>query len=74
MQTAISDPAVEGIYETKTPLMFRALMSTSCVVKVSRGVTSLDTFTLDELDTVSLIKQPYLVKDSVRHLYFYHHR
>ncbi|XP_066147109.1 DNA polymerase epsilon catalytic subunit 1 [Euwallacea fornicatus] len=74
LQSAMSDPAVEGVYETKTSLLFRALISTSCVVKVSRGVTSLDTFTLEELDTVSLHRQPYLVKDSLKHLFFYHHR
>ncbi|CAG9765603.1 unnamed protein product [Ceutorhynchus assimilis] len=74
VQNALSDPAVEGVYETKMSLLFRALISISCVVKVSRGVTSLDTFTLEELDSVSLNKQPYLEQDSLKHIFFYHHR
>ncbi|KAF7265187.1 hypothetical protein GWI33_021380 [Rhynchophorus ferrugineus] len=71
---SMSNPDVEGIYETKTPLLFRTLVATSCVCKVSRGVTSLEAFTLNELETVSLNRQPYLPKDSLKHLFFYHHR
>ncbi|XP_030759546.1 DNA polymerase epsilon catalytic subunit A [Sitophilus oryzae] len=71
---SISDPDVEGIYETKTSLIFRALVSTSCVCKVSRGVTRLESFSLDELETVPLNRQPYLPKDSLKHVYLYHHR
>ncbi|ENN78133.1 hypothetical protein HUJ04_004474 [Dendroctonus ponderosae] len=74
LESALTDPTIEGIYETKMTLLFRALLSTSCVVKVSRGVTSLDTFTLEELDSVSLHKQAYLAKDAIKHLYLYHHR
>lgn len=74
LESALTDPMIEGVYETKMTLLFRALLSTSCVVKVSRGVTSLDTFTLEELDSVSLHKQSYLAKDAIKHVYFYHHR
>ncbi|XP_050295840.1 DNA polymerase epsilon catalytic subunit 1 [Anthonomus grandis grandis] len=73
-QTALSDPSVEGVYETKTPLIFRSLVSSSCVVKLSRSVSSLDSLDLDDLDPVPLTRQPYLSKGALKHLFFYHHR
>ncbi|VEN33495.1 unnamed protein product, partial [Callosobruchus maculatus] len=54
--------------------MFRALMHIGCVSKVVRGVQSMDKFNLDDLDMISIARQPYLPKDSIKHVYFYHHR
>nr|CAH7746305.1 unnamed protein product [Callosobruchus chinensis] len=69
-----TDPNVEGVYETQVTPMFRALMHIGCVSKVARGVQSMDKFNLDDLDMISIARQPYLPKDSIKHLYFYHHR
>ncbi|KAJ8965898.1 hypothetical protein NQ314_003839 [Rhamnusium bicolor] len=69
-----TDPNVEGVYETQVPPMFRALLHIGCVCKALPGVRSLESFTLDELDMVSVARQPYLPADSLKHLYFYHHK
>ncbi|KAL1514239.1 hypothetical protein ABEB36_003526 [Hypothenemus hampei] len=74
LEAAMTDSAVEGVYETKTTLLFRALISTGCIVKVSRGVTNLDTFTIEDLNVGSLHQQSYLATGAIKHLYFYHHR
>lgn len=34
MQEQMSHPDVEGVYESKVPLLFQALLSTGCVVQV----------------------------------------
>ncbi|CAH2005328.1 unnamed protein product [Acanthoscelides obtectus] len=69
-----TDPNVEGVYETQVTPMLRALMHIGCVCKVTRGVQSMDKFNLDDLDMISIARQPYLPKDNMKHLYFYHHR
>ncbi|XP_060536886.1 DNA polymerase epsilon catalytic subunit 1 [Cylas formicarius] len=74
MYLDLSDPNVEGVYETKTSLQFRALISLGCVCKVAKGVTSLEKFDLSELDMVTLARQSYLSQDLLKHLYFYHHK
>lgn len=69
-----NDPNVEGIYETQVTPLFRALLQIGCVCKVSKGLRTADDFKLENLDMTTVARQPYLPKDSVKHLYFYHHR
>lgn len=69
-----TDANVEGVYETQVTPMFRVLLSIGCVCKVLPGASSSDTFNLEELDMLSVSRQPYLPKDSIKHVYFYHHR
>ncbi|XP_023014693.2 DNA polymerase epsilon catalytic subunit 1 [Leptinotarsa decemlineata] len=69
-----TDPNVEGVYETQVTPMFRALLQIGCVCKVLPGASNSENFDLQQLDMVSVARQPYLGKDSIRHLYFYHHK
>ncbi|KAJ8911869.1 hypothetical protein NQ315_012535 [Exocentrus adspersus] len=69
-----TDSSVEGVYETQVTPIFRALVHVGCVCKVLPGVQSLDRFSLDELNKASGARQPYLPKDSLKHVYFYHHK
>lgn len=65
---------MEGVYETQVTLLFRALLQIGCVCKVAKGVRNADEINLNDLDMVSVARQPYLPKDSVKYLYFYHHK
>lgn len=69
-----TDPNVEGVYETQVSPLFRALLQIGCVCKVAKGVRNADSVLLEDLDMISIARQPYLPPDSVKHLYFYHHR
>ncbi|KAG5892154.1 hypothetical protein JTB14_026392 [Gonioctena quinquepunctata] len=69
-----TDSNVEGVYETQVTLMFRALVQIGCVCKVLPGASNSENFNLEQLDMVSVARQPYLATDSIRHLYFYHHK
>ncbi|XP_018571015.1 DNA polymerase epsilon catalytic subunit A [Anoplophora glabripennis] len=69
-----TDSNVEGVYETQVTPLFRALLHIGCVCKALPRVQNPDRFMLDELDMISVGRQPYLPKDSLRHLYFYHHK
>lgn len=69
-----TDSNVEGVYETQITPLFRALLQVGCVCKVSKGVRNTDNIKLEDLDMISVARQPYLPKDSVKHLYFYHHK
>lgn len=69
-----TDPNVEGVYETQVSLLYRALLKIGCVCKVDKGVKNADDIKLEDLDMISVARQPYLPPDSVKHLYFYHHR
>ncbi|XP_044265120.1 DNA polymerase epsilon catalytic subunit 1 isoform X2 [Tribolium madens] len=68
-----TDPNVEGVYETQVPPLFRTFVQIGCLCKVVPGVSSLESFSLEDLD-MCMGRQQYLVKDSVKRLYFYHHR
>lgn len=79
----LSDPTVEGVYETQVSLMFRAILNLGCVCTVDHRSFSYknyrenDHFTLDQLIFQSIGKQPYLSKKNgcnIKHLYFYHHK
>ncbi|CAH0549983.1 unnamed protein product [Brassicogethes aeneus] len=69
-----SDPNVEGVYETQVSPLFRALLQVGCVCKALRAGGNQESFSLEQLDMCSVARQPYLPRDSVRHLYFYHHK
>ena len=74
MYIDISDPNVEGVYETQVPPLYRALLNLGCVCKVlPSGRTCTDTFSLDDLEMTSIGKQPYLLKNSLYHIYLYQH-
>lgn len=69
----LSNPEIEGIYETQMSLEFRAILQLGCICKVdpkaARTMTDgADTFTLDQLEFKSIAVQPYL--ENVIHLYF----
>lgn len=70
-----SDSNVEGVYELQVAPLFRALVSIGCVCRVLRGVpTNTEVFSMEDLELTSIARQPYLPKDSLRHIYFYQHR
>ena len=75
----LSDSNIEGIYETQIPLMFRTLIELGCVCKVNRSsllsVKESDKFALDQLEFLTVQRQPYLDKNVINfnHIYFYHH-
>ncbi|KAF5297091.1 hypothetical protein FQA39_LY02671 [Lamprigera yunnana] len=71
-----TDPNVEGVYERQVPLIFRAFVQLGCVCKVAlkSSDSSMDTFSLLDLEMTNFSRQPYLVKDSLKHLYLYQHR
>lgn len=66
------NPLVEGVYERQVPLLFRALIKLGCTCKVLTSSGNLDTFYLDDLELCGI--RNYLPKDSIRHLYLYHHK
>lgn len=78
---SLVDPTVEGVYETKTPLLLRALLALGCVVQVSarhrnrnrrRGDSLV--FDLNELEWASTTTHAYLEPRSahLRRVYIYH--
>lgn len=70
----LSDPNVEGLYETQVPSMLRALIQIGAVCKLRRGVTNTDSFDLEDIEMMNVSKASYLPKDSLKHIYFYQHR
>lgn len=66
------DPLVEGVYERQVPLLFRALLKLGCACKVLTSSGNLDTFSLDDLEMITI--RNYLPPDSMKHLYLYHHK
>ncbi len=60
---------MEGVYESQTPLWFRALLKTGCVCRPTHSPTTTTSsssssaqrvFKLDELDFVNTAHHPYL--------------
>lgn len=74
MYVDLTDSNVEGIYETQVPPLFRALLQLGCVCRVGPGKGSTDAFSLEELDMISVARQPYLPKGSLKHIFLYQHR
>lgn len=76
----LSDPNVEGVYETQVTLMFRAILNLGCVCTVDRrnkNQKENDSFHLDHLSFQNVGKQPYLSQKhgcTVKNLYLYHYK
>lgn len=68
-----TDPNVEGVYETQVPPLFRTLTHIGCLCKVLPGISSMERFSLDDLD-ICKGRMQYLGKDSIRRLYLYNHK
>ena len=80
MESELSTPDVEGIYETGVPLELRALAGLGCLARLSpkagRSATAdLEEFRLDELERrTGEDGQAYLPSASIRHLFLYHYQ
>ncbi|KAK9873901.1 hypothetical protein WA026_002253 [Henosepilachna vigintioctopunctata] len=70
----LSDPNVEGIYETQVSSMFRVLSQIGAVCKLQKRCPILDTYELKHLEMSNISKNSYLPKGSLKHIYFYHHK
>lgn len=78
----LCDPLVEGVYETKTPLSFRAILRLGCIANVSKsttiegreGLSASSAFKLKDLKFVNVSNQKYLEADSAsyRKIFIYH--
>lgn len=72
------NPNVEGIYETKTPLKFRAINELGCLIKpkkskIPRHEQALGRiYSLDELEVLSGHNSPYLPTGSYERIYMLH--
>ncbi|NP_035262.2 DNA polymerase epsilon catalytic subunit A [Mus musculus] len=79
INTELSVPDIEGVYETQVPLLFRALVQLGCVCVVNKQLTrhlsgwEAETFALEHLEMRSLAQFSYLEPGSIRHIYLYHH-
>uniref|UniRef100_A0A8C5NU58 DNA polymerase epsilon catalytic subunit n=1 Tax=Jaculus jaculus TaxID=51337 RepID=A0A8C5NU58_JACJA len=79
INTELSAPDIEGVYETQVPLLFRALVRLGCVCVVNKQLVrhlscwEAETFDLEHLEMRSLAQFSYLEPGSIRHIYLYHH-
>ncbi|XP_058137158.1 DNA polymerase epsilon catalytic subunit A [Dasypus novemcinctus] len=79
INTQLSAPDIEGVYETQVPLLFRALVRLGCVCVVSKQLArhlsawEAESFALEHLEMRSLAQFSYLEPGSIRHIYLYHH-
>ncbi|KAL9143406.1 hypothetical protein ABFS82_14G234200 [Erythranthe guttata] len=70
----LADPEVEGIYETKIPLEFNAILQIGCVCKVDKSAKKRnfqDGWSLNELHMKTTTECPYL-EHSIPFFYLYH--
>ncbi|GAB2274640.1 DNA polymerase epsilon catalytic subunit A [Dionaea muscipula] len=70
----LADPEVEGIYETKLPLEYNAILQIGCVCKVDKAAkkrSALDTWNLNELHMKTTTECSYL-ENSISFFYLYH--
>ncbi|KAF3780559.1 DNA polymerase epsilon catalytic subunit A [Nymphaea thermarum] len=70
----VADPEVEGLYETKMPLEYSAILRIGCVCKLIQGATSgglKDGWGLDELQMKTTTECSYL-EHQMPFFYFYH--
>ncbi|CAL9170786.1 unnamed protein product [Musa hybrid cultivar] len=70
----LADPEVEGIYETKVPLEFHAIIQIGCVCKVDKAAklrNAQDGWNLDELHMKTTAECSYL-EQGVTYFYLYH--
>lgn len=81
----LCDPLVEGVYETKAPLSYRAILRLGCIANVSRsttagegggreGLSAMTAFKLKDLKFVNVSNQNYLESDSATYkkIFIYH--
>lgn len=70
----LADPEIEGIYETKLPLDFNAILQLGCVCKVEKSAkerNAQDGWSLNELHMKTTTECPYL-EQSISFFYLYH--
>ncbi|KAK2968075.1 hypothetical protein RJ640_000490, partial [Escallonia rubra] len=70
----LADPEVEGIYETKVPLEFNAILQIGCVCKVDKSAKKRNVqngWSLNELHMKSTTECSYL-EQSISFFYLYH--
>ncbi|KAK4760568.1 hypothetical protein SAY87_005461 [Trapa incisa] len=70
----LADPEIEGLYETKVPLEFSAILQIGCVCKVDKTVkkrSAQDSWSLNELHMKTTAECPYL-EQSISFFYLYH--
>lgn len=78
INTELSAPDIEGVYETQVPLLFRAIVQLGCVCVVNKQLVrhlsgwEAETFGLEHLEMRSLAQFSYLEPGSIRHIYLYH--
>ena len=67
---------IEGIYETKVPLIFRAISKLGCLCAIDAEqltiIDQLKGFDLHQLKFLSTKNQEYLIGNSLRFVYFYY--
>ena len=74
----LNSSTVEGVYETKTPLLFRAITELGCMVKPKGGVIPRNeqalgrTYKVHELEVKSSGDQGYLPSTAYEKLYLLH--
>lgn len=78
----LCDPLVEGVYETKTPLSFRAILRLGCIANVSKstsiegreGLSASTAFKLKDLKFINVSNQKYLEPESASYkkIFIYH--
>lgn len=84
MLADLATPDIEGIYETQMSLEFRALVQLGCVCCVHRSVAktirgsktvgTLDTFSIEQLESRSISHQPYLTDGgNLKRIFLYQH-
>ena len=71
----LSTPEIEGIYETKVPLDFRAMVQLGCLCVVDRTQVKQETdlFKLDNLKFKSVQQYKYLEANQLRHIFLYNY-
>ncbi|KAI5066379.1 hypothetical protein GOP47_0019003 [Adiantum capillus-veneris] len=70
----LADPEVEGVYETKMPLTFHAVMQLGCVCSVDKKASQQglqDSWSLEDLVMKTTTECPY-ISEALSFLYLYH--
>ncbi|KAM7276901.1 hypothetical protein ACFE04_018767 [Oxalis oulophora] len=74
LESLLADPEIEGIYGTKVPLEFNAVLQIGCVCKVDKSAkkrNAQDGWTLSELNMKTTTECPYL-EQPISFFYLYH--
>ena len=73
----LCDPQVEGVYETQTPLWFRAMLHTGCIARLTdtkaNDLKPTNQYQLKDLEFVNVMAHPYLesATASFRRIFIY---